>query len=131
MCVLPNQVTIPLAPDVDMTQLYFPEPEGIIRLKVIEARNLENMDITFLGQGVSDPYCVVQGISRACFTKTFSLASTYLSLEFLEIFLSLIICSVGALFFDFSSHALVFLELLDVCVDRLSKGFVPIMKKVL
>ncbi len=27
ICVLPNEVVIPLAPNVDVTRLYFPEPD--------------------------------------------------------------------------------------------------------
>ena len=26
MCVIPNEIVVPLAPDVDVTQLFFPEP---------------------------------------------------------------------------------------------------------
>uniref|UniRef100_A0A1I7TEW1 FTH domain-containing protein n=2 Tax=Caenorhabditis tropicalis TaxID=1561998 RepID=A0A1I7TEW1_9PELO len=48
LCVLPNEIVVPLAPDVDVTKLYFPEPDGVVRLKVIEARNLENRDISFI-----------------------------------------------------------------------------------
>ncbi|VDK56120.1 unnamed protein product [Gongylonema pulchrum] len=47
LCVLPNEIVVSLAPDVDVTQLYFPEPDGVLRLKVVEAKNLENRDIQF------------------------------------------------------------------------------------
>uniref|UniRef100_A0AC34F5D6 Extended synaptotagmin-2 n=1 Tax=Panagrolaimus sp. ES5 TaxID=591445 RepID=A0AC34F5D6_9BILA len=61
LCVLPNKIVMPLAPNVDITKLYFPEPDGIIRLKIIEARNLENKDISILRKDKSDPYCEIQG----------------------------------------------------------------------
>lgn len=34
LAVLPNKVVVPLAPNVDVTKLYFPEPDGIVRMKV-------------------------------------------------------------------------------------------------
>lgn len=61
LCVLPNEVVVSLAPDVDVTQLYFPEPDGVLRLKVVEARNLENRDIQLTKKMVSDPYCEIHG----------------------------------------------------------------------
>lgn len=61
MAVLPNEIVMPLAPDVDVTQLFFPEPDGVVRLKIIEAKQLENKDLTFLKKGKSDPYCEIQG----------------------------------------------------------------------
>jgi hypothetical protein len=27
ICVLPNEIVVPLAPNVDVTRLYFPEPD--------------------------------------------------------------------------------------------------------
>ncbi|WKY00199.1 hypothetical protein Q1695_014784 [Nippostrongylus brasiliensis] len=51
LCVLPNEIVVPLAPDVDVTKLFFPEPDGVIRLKIIEAKNLENRDISFIRKG--------------------------------------------------------------------------------
>lgn len=52
---------MPLAPDVDVTKLFFPEPDGVIRLKIIEAKQLENKDYSFVKKGKSDPYCEIQG----------------------------------------------------------------------
>ncbi|CAB3402497.1 unnamed protein product [Caenorhabditis bovis] len=70
LCVLPNEVVVPLAPDVDVTKLYFPEPEGVIRLKIIEAKNLENRDISFIKKGKSDPYCEIQVGAQFFKTRT-------------------------------------------------------------
>ncbi|KAE9556463.1 hypothetical protein FO519_000348 [Halicephalobus sp. NKZ332] len=70
LCVLPNKIVVPLAPAVDITKLYFPEPDGIIRIKVIEARNLENKDISFLSKDKSDPYCELQVGAQIFKTRT-------------------------------------------------------------
>ncbi|KAF7637201.1 hypothetical protein Mgra_00003376, partial [Meloidogyne graminicola] len=70
LAVLPNKIVFPLAPNIDVSQLYFPEPDGIVRLKVIEARNLENKDKTFFNKkNVSDPYCEIQLGSQLFQTK--------------------------------------------------------------
>jgi Ca2+-dependent lipid-binding protein len=70
LCVLPNKIVVPLAPNVDITKLYFPEPDGIIRIKIMEARNLENKDISILRKDKSDPYCEIQVGAQIFRTKT-------------------------------------------------------------
>ncbi|CAJ0599487.1 unnamed protein product [Cylicocyclus nassatus] len=70
LCVLPNEIVVPLAPNVDVTKLFFPEPDGVIRLKIVEAKNLENRDISFIRKGKSDPYCEIQVGSQFLKTKT-------------------------------------------------------------
>lgn len=70
ICVLPNEIVIPLAPNVDVTKLYFPEPDGVVRFKLIEAKNLENRDISFIKKGKSDPYCEVQVGAQFFKTRT-------------------------------------------------------------
>ncbi|MFH4975035.1 hypothetical protein AB6A40_001744 [Gnathostoma spinigerum] len=70
ICVLPNEIVVPLAPQVDVTKLYFPEPDGVVRFKIVEASNLENMDISFIRKGKSDPYCEIQVGSQFFRTKT-------------------------------------------------------------
>lgn len=70
LCVLPNEIVVPLAPDVDVTKLYFPEPDGVVRIKIIEAKNLENKDISLLTKGKSDPYCEIQVGSQFFKTRT-------------------------------------------------------------
>ncbi|ETN69472.1 C2 domain protein [Necator americanus] len=70
LCVLPNEIVVPLAPNVDVTKLFFPEPDGVIRLKIIEAKNLENRDISFIRKGKSDPYCEIQVGSQFLKTRT-------------------------------------------------------------
>uniref|UniRef100_A0A158P928 C2 domain-containing protein n=1 Tax=Angiostrongylus cantonensis TaxID=6313 RepID=A0A158P928_ANGCA len=43
---------------------------GVIRLKIIEAKNLENRDISFIRKGKSDPYCEIQVGSQFLKTRT-------------------------------------------------------------
>ncbi|XP_018550903.1 extended synaptotagmin-2 isoform X3 [Lates calcarifer] len=60
--VLPNRVTIPLVGNVELAQLRFPMPKGVLRIHFLEAQDLEGKD-KFLGgliKGKSDPYGVLQ-----------------------------------------------------------------------
>ncbi|XP_054451808.1 extended synaptotagmin-3 [Pteronotus mesoamericanus] len=57
--VLPNRVTLPVKKDLDVTNLRFPLPCGVIRVHLLEAEKLAQMD-HFLGiRGKSDPYAKV------------------------------------------------------------------------
>uniref|UniRef100_A0A671NNC8 Extended synaptotagmin-2-like n=1 Tax=Sinocyclocheilus anshuiensis TaxID=1608454 RepID=A0A671NNC8_9TELE len=56
--VLPNRITVPLIDEVELAQLRFPMPKGVLRIHFLEAQNLEVKD-TYLGgliKGKSDPY---------------------------------------------------------------------------
>uniref|UniRef100_H3CJY8 Extended synaptotagmin 2 n=1 Tax=Tetraodon nigroviridis TaxID=99883 RepID=H3CJY8_TETNG len=60
--VLPNRVTVPLVGEVELAQLRFPMPKGVLRIHFLEALDLEGKD-KFLGgliKGKSDPYGVLQ-----------------------------------------------------------------------
>uniref|UniRef100_A0A8C5HNL8 Extended synaptotagmin-like protein 2 n=1 Tax=Gouania willdenowi TaxID=441366 RepID=A0A8C5HNL8_GOUWI len=60
--VLPNRITIPLVGDVELANLRFPMPKGVLRIHFLEAQDLEGKD-KFLGgliKGKSDPYGVLQ-----------------------------------------------------------------------
>lgn len=60
--VLPNRIIIPLVGDVELANLRFPMPKGVLRIHFLEAQDLEGKD-KFLGgliKGKSDPYGVVQ-----------------------------------------------------------------------
>ncbi|XP_059914703.1 extended synaptotagmin-2 isoform X2 [Gadus macrocephalus] len=60
--VLPNRLTIPLVGDDQLAQLRFPLPQAVLRIHLLEARDLVGKD-KFLGgliKGKSDPYCVVR-----------------------------------------------------------------------
>nr|XP_058921150.1 extended synaptotagmin-3 isoform X4 [Kogia breviceps] len=57
--VLPNRVTVPVKKGLDLTNLRFPLPRGVIRAHLLEAEKLAQKD-NFLGlQGKSDPYAKV------------------------------------------------------------------------
>ncbi|KAJ8378875.1 hypothetical protein AAFF_G00233770 [Aldrovandia affinis] len=60
--VLPNRITIPLVGELQLAQLRFPMPKGVLRIHFLEAQDLEGKD-KFLGgliKGKSDPYGVIQ-----------------------------------------------------------------------
>jgi Ca2+-dependent lipid-binding protein len=59
MMVLPNKFPIQLSDDIEAIELKAPEPEGVLRVHVVEAKNLMKKDIGMLGKGKSDPYAVV------------------------------------------------------------------------
>ncbi|XP_027700977.1 extended synaptotagmin-3 [Vombatus ursinus] len=57
--VLPNRVTVPVKKGLNITNLRFPLPCGVIRVCLLEAEKLERKD-GFLGlKGKSDPYALV------------------------------------------------------------------------
>ncbi|XP_056640030.1 extended synaptotagmin-2 isoform X1 [Diorhabda sublineata] len=57
--VLPNKFPIKLSEEVEAVELKAPEPEGVLRVHVLEASHLMKKDISVLGKGKSDPYVVV------------------------------------------------------------------------
>ncbi|XP_050309807.1 extended synaptotagmin-2 [Anthonomus grandis grandis] len=59
MMVLPNKFPIQLSEEVEAIELNCPEPEGVLRVHVVEAKHLMKKDIGMLGKGKSDPYAVV------------------------------------------------------------------------
>ena len=46
--VIPNRLIVAFANDIDIDQMKFPKPDGILRIDIIEARNLSKYDHTFL-----------------------------------------------------------------------------------
>ncbi|CAG2122872.1 unnamed protein product, partial [Medioppia subpectinata] len=54
--VLPNKVVVPLIDGLSMKSIRFAPPIGVMRLEVIEAKNLKKSDVGMLGLGKSDPY---------------------------------------------------------------------------
>ncbi|XP_024084996.1 extended synaptotagmin-2 isoform X3 [Cimex lectularius] len=59
MMVLPNKLPIILSDAVPAQVLKFPEPQGVLRVHVVEAKNLMKKDISVLGKGKSDPYAII------------------------------------------------------------------------
>eukprot|EP00079_Xenopus_tropicalis_P036558 XP_017950329.1 PREDICTED: extended synaptotagmin-2-A [Xenopus tropicalis] len=60
--VLPNRITVPLVSDVQIAQLRFPIPKGVLRIHFLEAQDLMWKDTYMKGlvKGKSDPYGVVR-----------------------------------------------------------------------
>ncbi|XP_068081288.1 extended synaptotagmin-2 isoform X2 [Anabrus simplex] len=57
--VLPNKLPIQLSDMVAAKTLKTPEPEGVLRMHVVEAKDLMKKDISMLGKGKSDPYTII------------------------------------------------------------------------
>ncbi|KAH0621338.1 hypothetical protein JD844_022498 [Phrynosoma platyrhinos] len=59
--VLPNRITIPLKKNINVANLRFPIPRGVVRVYLLEAENLVQKD-NFLGaiRGKSDPYALLR-----------------------------------------------------------------------
>ncbi|XP_076750730.1 extended synaptotagmin-like protein 2 isoform X2 [Xylocopa sonorina] len=68
--VLPNKIVIPLCESVPVESLKIPEPEGVLRIHVVEAKHLMKKDISVLGKGKSDPYAVLNIGAQEFRTKT-------------------------------------------------------------
>ncbi|KAL0121272.1 hypothetical protein PUN28_008736 [Cardiocondyla obscurior] len=68
--VLPNKIIIPLSEEIPMESLKIPEPEGVLRIHVVEAKHLMKKDIGMLGKGKSDPYAVINVGAQEFRTKT-------------------------------------------------------------
>lgn len=70
--VLPNRVAVPLAAGVDASDLQYPIPEGVLRVKVVEAKDLIAKDIGFVKKGKSDPYAIIRIGAQSFRTKMIS-----------------------------------------------------------
>lgn len=60
--VLPNRLTVPLVPDLQIAQLRSPLPRGVVRIHLLEAEDLTAKDTIIKGliDGKSDPYAVLR-----------------------------------------------------------------------
>lgn len=67
--VLPNRIAIPLASGVDASDLQYPIPEGVLRVKVVEAKNLIAKDFGLVKKGKSDPYAIIRVGAQSFRTK--------------------------------------------------------------
>uniref|UniRef100_A0A8D8C695 Extended synaptotagmin-2 n=1 Tax=Culex pipiens TaxID=7175 RepID=A0A8D8C695_CULPI len=68
--VLPNKLPIILNDGVPALSLKMPEPEGVLRIHVVEAKDLMKKDIGVLGKGKSDPYTIVSVGAQQFRTQT-------------------------------------------------------------
>uniref|UniRef100_A0A672RDG5 Extended synaptotagmin-3-like n=1 Tax=Sinocyclocheilus grahami TaxID=75366 RepID=A0A672RDG5_SINGR len=72
LMVLPNRMCIPLIDQVKADQMKFPLPRGVVRVHVLEARDLVAKDTHMMGlvKGKSDPYTVLRVGNKQFKTKT-------------------------------------------------------------
>ncbi|XP_058821866.1 extended synaptotagmin-2 isoform X3 [Topomyia yanbarensis] len=68
--VLPNKLPIILNEGVPAVSLKMPEPEGVLRIHVVEAKDLMKKDIGVLGKGKSDPYAIISVGAQQFRTQT-------------------------------------------------------------
>ncbi|XP_058455225.1 extended synaptotagmin-2 isoform X5 [Malaya genurostris] len=68
--VLPNKLPIILNDGVPALTLKMPEPEGVLRIHVVEAKDLMKKDIGVLGKGKSDPYAIISVGAQQFRTQT-------------------------------------------------------------
>ncbi|KFM62535.1 Extended synaptotagmin-3, partial [Stegodyphus mimosarum] len=59
MMVLPNKFPVQLIQDIPLKSLKFSPPAGVLRLHIVEGRDLVKADVGVLGMGKSDPYCII------------------------------------------------------------------------
>ncbi|XP_056321243.1 extended synaptotagmin-3 [Danio aesculapii] len=72
LMVLPNRMCFPLIDQVKVEQMRFPLPRGVVRVHVLEARDLVAKDTHMMGlvKGKSDPYTVLRVGNKHFKTKT-------------------------------------------------------------
>ncbi|XP_038208672.1 extended synaptotagmin-2-A isoform X3 [Zerene cesonia] len=59
MMVLPNKLPIKLSDEIPTVDLRMPEPEGVLRIHLVQAQNLMRKDVSMIGKGKSDPYAII------------------------------------------------------------------------
>ncbi|XP_070770340.1 extended synaptotagmin-3 [Enoplosus armatus] len=72
LMVLPNRMCIPLIDQVKVDQMRFPLPRGVVRVHLLEARDLVAKDTYMMGlvKGKSDPYATLRVGDRSVKSKT-------------------------------------------------------------
>lgn len=72
LMVLPNRMCVPLIDQVKAGQMRFPLPRGVVRVHLLEARDLLAKDTYMLGlvKGKSDPYAILRVGNRHFQSKT-------------------------------------------------------------
>uniref|UniRef100_A0A667YN89 Extended synaptotagmin-like protein 3 n=1 Tax=Myripristis murdjan TaxID=586833 RepID=A0A667YN89_9TELE len=72
LMVLPNRMCIPLIDQVKVDLMRFPLPRGVVRVHLLEARDLMAKDTYMMGmvKGKSDPYAVLRVGNRQFKSKT-------------------------------------------------------------
>lgn len=75
LMVLPNKLPIKLYKHIEPSDLKMPESEGVLRIHVVEAKNLMKMDIGVAG-GSSDPYAIINVGAQEFRTQVRSVSSS-------------------------------------------------------
>ncbi|XP_041806701.1 extended synaptotagmin-3 isoform X2 [Chelmon rostratus] len=72
LMVLPNRMCVPLIDQVKVDQMRFPLPRGVVRVHLLEARDLVAKDTYMMGlvKGKSDPYATLRVGNRHFKSKT-------------------------------------------------------------
>ncbi|XP_073329093.1 extended synaptotagmin-3 isoform X2 [Pagrus major] len=72
LMVLPNRMCVPLIDQVKVDQMRFPLPRGVVRVHLLEARDLVAKDTYMMGlvKGKSDPYATIRVGDRHFQSKT-------------------------------------------------------------
>ncbi|CAN9498001.1 unnamed protein product [Ophioblennius macclurei] len=72
LMVLPNRMCIPLIDQVKVDQMRFPLPRGVVRVHLLEARDLVAKDTYMMGmvKGKSDPYATLRVGTRSVKSRT-------------------------------------------------------------
>ncbi|XP_051566926.1 extended synaptotagmin-3-like [Myxocyprinus asiaticus] len=72
LMVLPNRMCFPLIEQVKVDHMRFPLPRGVVRVHILEARDLVAKDTHMMGlvKGKSDPYTVLRVGNKQFKTKT-------------------------------------------------------------
>ncbi|XP_074514237.1 extended synaptotagmin-3 [Sebastes fasciatus] len=72
LMVLPNRMCVPLVDQVKVDQMRFPLPRGVVRVHLLEARDLVAKDTYMMGlvKGKSDPYATLRVGNRHFKSKT-------------------------------------------------------------
>ncbi|XP_032368818.1 extended synaptotagmin-3 isoform X2 [Etheostoma spectabile] len=72
LMVLPNRMCVPLIDQIQTDQMRFPLPRGVVRVHLLEARDLVAMDTYMRGlvKGKSDPYATLRVGTRNFKSKT-------------------------------------------------------------
>lgn len=67
---IPNRIAIPLAASVDPSDLRYPIPEGLLRVQMLEARELVKSDFSLIGKAAPDPYAILEVGAQTFRTET-------------------------------------------------------------
>ncbi|XP_029700687.1 extended synaptotagmin-3 [Takifugu rubripes] len=72
LMVLPNRMCVPLIDQVKVDQMRFPLPRGVVRVHLLEGRDLVAKDTYMMGlvKGKSDPYATIRVGNRNVKSKT-------------------------------------------------------------